>query len=546
MVSPDMPPSPPERVDVVVIGAGMGGLTAAALLTKAGLSVCVLEMDARPGGYLAGFRRKSFTFDTAIHWLNQCGPDGFVRRMLDFVGPGAPHTDPLHRIRRYRGDSFDYVLTSEPGELRDELVRDHPEQEAGLRKFFAASEKLGGAFVGLTHGMRTIETMSVFEKARHGMRMAAPGLCFAKYAGALTEAGIDKHFAAPVLKQVFCSEERLLSCLTPVGWAYQGDYQVPPAGGSQAFPRFLASACERFGGDIFYKARVDRIALDGRTVQGVEVEIGIRAPVRHQIACDYVLAACDLETVYERMLPEGAIRADLLARLRSADIADSTFSVSIGLDAPPASLGFGEELTLLSRDDVSRTDHNCGVPEKAAISVLAPSLRDPTLAPSGKGTLTLFTTANIAYGDRWGTGPDDERGPEYVAFKEAYADTLIDRVAASFCPDLRDHIELLDIATPFTHQRYTGNKDGTIMGARATRENMRGKVAHYRTPITNLLVSGHWAEYGGGVPVAVRAGANSALMVLRRERRAAFDILADVADYRRAPDDVDPAHFQAL
>jgi len=529
-----------------VIGAGMGGLTAAALLAKAGLSVCVLEMDARPGGYLAGFRRKSFIFDTAIHWLNQCGSAGFVRRMFDFIGPGAPETVDLQRIRRYRGDSFDYLLTTNPNELRDQLALDHPEQEAGLRKFFAASEKIGAAFVDLTHGMRSVETMSVFEKARHGMRLAAPGLAFAKYAGALTEPGIDKHFNAPALKRMFCSEERLLSCLTPVGWAYQHDYQAPPAGGSMEFPRFLARASKSFGGSVFYKARVDRIAVDGGKVCGVEVQIGIRAPVRHRIACTYVLAACDLESVYERMLPEGSVPAEVLENLRGSDIADSTFSVSIGLSESAENLGFGEELTLLSRDDVSRVDHNCGDPQKAAISVLAPSLRDPSLAPAGKGTLTLFTTAKIGYGDRWASGPGDERGPEYKAFKQAYADVLIERTAHAMCPELRAHIELIDIATPLTHQRYTGNKDGTIMGARATRENMRGKVARYHTPVDNLLVSGHWAEYGGGVPVAVRAGANSAMLVLRRERRAAFEILASVADFKRSPDDVDPAHFQAL
>lgn len=539
------PAPPPAKVDVVVIGAGMGGLTAAALLSKAGLSVCVLEMDARPGGYLAGFRRKQFTFDSAIHWLNCCGPEGMVRRILDFIGPDAPPTAPLHHIRRYRGDSFDYLLTDNPDELRDHLIADHPDQEAGLRKFFRASRTIGDAYVDIARRMRSPETMSVVEKARVGMGMAKAGMAFAKYAGTLTETGMRKRFKTPVLEKMFCSEERLLSCLTPVGWAYHGDYQCPPPGGSLEFPRFLASACEQFGGRVVYRARVDRIVLDGQKVAAVEFAVG-RTAARHSIACDYVLASNDLETLYESMLPEGTVDAGLLEKLRDADLYDSAVTISIGLDTPPEELGFGEELVMLTRDDVSRADHNSTDPRKSALNILAPSLRDKTLAPAGKGTLTILTTANIEFGDRWKTGPGDARGPEYVAFKKDYADVVIDRVAAALCPRLRDHIELCDVATPITHRRYTGNRDGSIMAGRPTRANMRNKIAHYQTPVENLLLAGHWAEYGGGVPAAVRAGSNSAMLVMRRARPAAFELFRDIVDYRRAPEDVDPELFKTM
>ena len=67
---------------------------------------------------------------------------------------------------------------------------------------------------------------------------------------------------------------------------------------------------------------------------------------------------------------------------------------------PTEDLGLGEEMISLTRDGLPATAHNAGDPETAAITILAPSVRDPTLAPSGKGTLTLYSTANIAYGNR--------------------------------------------------------------------------------------------------------------------------------------------------
>src|SRR6188474_854803 len=104
--------------DVIVIGSGIGGLTAGALLSKAGLSVCVLEKEPHPGGYLAGFRRKNFIFDTAIHWLNQYGPDGMVTRIFDLLGNDHPSAISQKRIRRYLGKGYDYLLTDNPDDFR--------------------------------------------------------------------------------------------------------------------------------------------------------------------------------------------------------------------------------------------------------------------------------------------------------------------------------------------------------------------------------------------------------------------------------------------
>jgi prolycopene isomerase len=68
------------------------------------------------------------------------------------------------------------------------------------------------------------------------------------------------------------------------------------------------------------------------------------------------------------------------------------------------------------------------------------------------------------------------------------------------------------------------------MAARPNKANMQAKVAHYKTAVPNLFLSGHWAEYGGGVPIAVKAGSNAALLVLKQEKPAAFAALAQVMD----------------
>ena len=160
--------------------------------------------------------------------------------------------------------------------------------------------------------------------------------------------------------------------------------------------------------------------------------------------------------------------------------------------------------------------------------MLAPTFRDAELAPEGKGTLTIYCSATMD--QDWKLGPNNERTKDYKAAKAAYADVLIDRVQTTLSPNLREHIELTDVATPITHWRYTHNRGGSIMAAKPNKANIQAKVAHYKTAVPNLFLSGHWAEYGGGVPIAVKAGANASLLVLKAEGHPGFTELARVMD----------------
>lgn len=525
-----MSSEPPTHANVVVIGGGLGGLTAAALLAVAGIHVCVLEMDTRPGGYLAGYQRGKYRFDTAIHWLNQCGPAGIVAAIFAHIGDDYPKAPVLKSIRRFRGENHSYLLTNNPDDLRDQLIADAPGERAAVSEFFEASKTIGDVFHDLAFRMRAGETMGAVERARRGMLLGKTTWPMANFSRYSTDKAFDKLFKSDLLRKMFCTDDRLMSCLAPVGWAYDDDFQAPPPGGSQAYPEFLVRAIVESGGTVSYRTKVNEIVVANGNATEVRFEKGLRNPAPGSIGCDYVLAACDLQTVYEKMLPVGVMPSKVLNKLKKAELYDSSVTVSLGLDVPTEDLGLGEEMTSLTRDGLAAETHNAGDPELAAITVLAPSVRDSTLAPAGKGTVTLYSTANIEFGNRWKTGPGFERGADYKAFKNEYADVLLRRVEESLVPGLRDHIVVKDVATPVTHQRYTGNRGGTLMGARPTGANMRANVAHYKTPVKNLMVAGQWAEYGGGVPLTVRAGANSALLVLRKEDAAEFERLRRVVD----------------
>ena len=258
------------------------------------------------------------------------------------------------------------------------------------------------------------------------------------------------------------------------------------------------------------------------------------------VAADQVVGACDVEALYERMLPKDAVPEKLKRKLREAELYPSSVTVALALDRPTESFGFGEEMIYLSKDDVPRERQCTGGPDEVGISLLAPSLRDPSLAPEGMGTLTIYIPAEFADHQRWRTGADGaERGEAYERLKQEYAATLIRRVEERLAPGLSKHIVYCDVATPITHWRYTGNRNGSMMGARPGKANFQAGIAHYRTPVKGLYLGGHWAELGGGVPIAVRAGANAAMLILKDRRHPAAPTLAAYMDGRLGPADVD-------
>jgi phytoene dehydrogenase-like protein len=525
--------------DVVIIGAGIGGLTAGALLSKAGFSVCILEKEPHVGGYLAGFRRKDFRFDTAIHWLNQCAPGGLVSRLFDVLGTDHPHALPQTNIRRYKGDNFDYLLTNSPDDWRDLLMAKFPLEKRGIENFFRAARKLGKSLNNFSRVFRSEETMSFLERVRNKFRLlkfAIPFIPYINYSGEKgLKRGLSRFFKDEQIHKIFTSETELLSCLVPIGWAYFGDFQSPPKGGGQVIPEWLQYIIKYYHNPINCRCRSTQILLDGNTCTGVAFE---HMGDTYKIKSKHVIAACDVETLYEKMLPDHAVPAKLKRKLRKAELYSSSVTVSIALDCTAESLGFNEELIHLVREDLPYSAHSSGDPLKSEISILAPSLRDKSMAPEGKGTLTFYMPAFLEYKNNWFTEIDEKgnftRGTAYKDLKTNIAETIISRVEQKLAPGLRSHILFYEIATPVTHWRYTGNKNGSMMGAKPGRENMQNKIAHYRTPVKNLILGGHWAELGGGVPIAVKAGANAALLIFKEENKTAFNLLAAYMDNKIA------------
>lgn len=528
---------PQEKYDIAIVGAGVSGLLAAALLSRMGYRVIVLEKQYVLGGYLQGFNRKEFIFDTAIHWLNQYGQDGTVTRVFELLGDDFPRPQPMKTIQRHVGNNHAYTLTDNPDELQATLIRDFPHEEKGIRKFFQAAKRIAEVSKKFGAFFQSPETMDGWKIPLFRMKQLGiiyPLIPYAMYSGEEgVRKGLNKFFKDPGLHQLFCAEKDLLSCLFPIAWAYNQDYQNPPIGGSQVIPAWLEKQIAASGGEIRLSAEVKTLHFENDLFTGLTY---VNRAKEQRIDAKFLIAACDIHLLYNKLFPEAYRPKKFLEKLQTAEMYSSSVTISIALNCLPESLGFGHELTLLTLDDIQRMEHSGGDPHKSAISILAPSVRDNTMAPEGKGTLTLYVPAWMAYENEWKTERKPNgtfvRTPEYKALKESFAQIIFDRVEKALQIDLRSHIDFYEVATPITYERYSENKGGTMMGARPGKHNMQQKVAHYQTPIKNIVVGGQWAELGGGVPIATKAGYNASLLALKYFNKSQYKQLIEAFEKR--------------
>ncbi len=536
-----------NEYDIAIIGAGISGLTAAAIAGRFGLKCCIIEKEPNAGGYLAGFSRKGFHFDTAIHWLNQCNKDEMAGRIFSLIGSDSPAILNMQNIHRFKGDSYDYLLSNNPNELKEKLILDFPHEKKGIEKFFKAAEKIGRGSLRYAKLFRTEESMSLFEKSFFKiklLRFVIPLIKYIFHSGDRVPKGLNKFFKDKNLQKLYSSEKDLLSCLFPIAWAYNDGYQIPKKGGARVFIQWLTHVNKKLDNKLILNAEVKKLNLRNKKCESVSFK---KDGKEYNIKSKFIISTNDIETLYTKMIPDGIVSDKFKSKLNNAVLYSSAFTVSLALDCPTEDLGIHQELISITKEGIKRSEHDGGDPHISDISVLAPSARDKSLTPEGKGLITLYIPAYIDYKNYWLTEKDNNgnfiRGEKYKKLKNEVADIIIDRVENTLAINLRNHIEFMDISTPITYYRYTGNKNGTMMGARPGKENMQAGIAHHQTPVKNLILGGHWADLGGGVPICAKAAINSVILVLKQDKTESFKLLAKYMDGKIDLNDINLSQY---
>jgi phytoene dehydrogenase-like protein/ferredoxin-NADP reductase len=482
-------------VDAVVIGAGNGGLTAAATLAQGGARTLLLERHNVPGGCASSFCRGRFEFETALHQLSGLGTREHPLEVYDLLQRlgVADRLEFVYEPDLYRvvvPDHLDLTLPASRADIIETLATKYPEDARGLERF-----------IELVHEIVVQWIDFVYRGGDQGGKgpVSKTHPVLARYALRSLRDVLDELFVNQSVKTVLSPYWTYIG-QTPANVAFvefarrlENYLNAGPAhikGGSQALSNAILEKFLQAGGEVRFNCGADKILTENGRVRGVRTEEG------DTVSCRVVVSNASIPTTYGQLVdvdPPEAVRRDLASR----SIGVSVFNVYLGLNASPQELGITTSTSFclagFDHDLLGPRRDEMGEPRAAAFTCY--SLEDRSFSPPGTSHVSLL---DLHYSEPWARLSPTE----YSEAKFRYADKLIDFAERTF-PGLRGAIEEADPATPLTLMRYLGHPGGSIYGFDQTPSGsdlFRHDSTSHRhddSPIAGLYLAGAWAWIGG-------------------------------------------------
>ena len=496
-----------EKYDTVVIGAGIGGLSAAAVLARSGANVLVVEHSHRPGGACSSFRAGDFCFDVGATLMQGFGSVGFnvLRTLFDFLGQQVELIPTDH--------AYSMIIGGERIDFRpdwhaftSELATHFPERAGTLFSFMRDLDRLYDAVLANSGPPRPSSEEPLAQKLLSSVRKPVAARTISRSTRLSADQLFSKRLDDPDARAFFNADlifntgygiDRLAApyaALSIMDRLAGGTHY--PIGSSQQIPDRLEKSIVLNGGEVAYRADAASIEVEGGRAAGVRLADGRR------VSCNTVVAGISLATLYGSLLPEGSLPMEATDMASHLVPAGSVMSLFLGVEKKAVPEEF-KPLTVLI-DDSENPDR--------FISIAVPSLLDPSLAPVGFHSMVIHGAEPAS-----GWPPNDsgkDRGEEYERLKERAAGILLDRVA-ELLPELEGSAVEIKISSPRTFERYTLRPDGAIAGPSLPDTLAPLGLPGALTHVPGLFLAGDSTFYGRGVAQAAASGINCGIAAAR-------------------------------
>ncbi len=443
-----------EKYDVIVIGGGNGGLSAATFASKCGLKTILFEKHNLPGGAVTSFRRGRFEFEPSLHEMCEVGSEekpGPSRTLFEEMESDAVfvHEDSCYRvICTDPKEKFDVKLPCGIDNFCDVLEKEVPGSGEPVRRF-------------LRFEKRALDEAYKLDHKEFKLKDLPEIMNLLRFLSFPTDFVFDifkiPKKAQHIIEPYWSYVGEPTSTLNPfmmgmMDYCYILDGAGLPSMFSHEFSLSLDKVIRKNGGQIFYNTEVTKILVKNRKAYGVIAN-------GKEYYADYIICNCFPNQVFGKMIKKKEIPSIEIMKANARKVACSFVNVHLGLNKTVQELGIQDYSTfILENADTTEQFKNChGLGGKGYIIVNALNTVIPDCSPPGTSHLSITCAV---YGDYWAyVKPQD-----YKKVKLKIAKKIINRYEKSTGIEITPYIEEIEVATPVTYSRYLGTPNGTPYG----------------------------------------------------------------------------------
>ncbi len=510
--------------DAVVIGSGIGGLCAAALLAKEGKKVLVLEQHYAVGGYTHVFKRDKYEWDVGLHYIGGADDkNSAVRKVFDYITNGQLHWAAMDEI-------YDVAIF---GDKEYAFCRGRGKFKSQLKKYFLSSidSQSIDRYFTLLEEVENLGTGYYLDKILPDVLSSIMGPILRrpllKYAGKTTRS---------VLEEI-TDNQALIGVLT----AQYGDYGLPPAessfymhamvanhymnggaypvGGSSAIAHTICAVIESHGGVVLHSAEVASVVVNNGKAVGVKMTDG------RVIHSKIVISDAGIKNTFLKLLDEDTKRMHRLTeKISSLSSATAHVCLYIGLKKSAAELGLPRcnywVFPASYNHDQTQAAYTQAADPIPIAFISFPSAKDPEWEKRypGKSTVEIVTLVPYDWFSAWQQTEWQKRGSEYEVLKEQIAQQLLQKLF-QVKPHLEQELDYYELSTPLSTKAFTHYQNGEIYGLDHTPDRFRNRYLRPATPVRNLYLTGQ-DVFTAGVSGVLMGGVLCATAILKKNMLA--------------------------
>lgn len=491
---------------VIIIGAGISGLTAGIYACKAGFDVDIYESHTVAGGECTGWNRNGFHIDGCIHWMVGTLKSTGLYKIWETCGALGDDVEVINHdyISAYKHDDKTYHFYSNLDKLEQEFLKISPNDRKPIRKFIKAAKACQNIEVPVN---KPYEYLSFNDKIKLLLKFVKVG----KHLNKARKYSVKEYIAdikSPIVRdmiQIILPEQFAASSLiAALGFRSKGD-GGRPAGGSCEMIERMQKKLESLGGHIHLKSEIDEIVIDNG------VAVGIRTKNDNQVHhADYIVPSVDAYALLHKLL--GGKYKDSYFDKRFSNPSDyllaSSTIIALGVETDMSKRPYCLCINLKTPIQVGTTKHTSMIVRHYSF--------DPTLCSEGKSTIEVVLP-DFEF-DHW----NELKQSSLEAYKNEKARVLnavtaeIERVY----PEVIGKIKMTDVATPVTFNRYCDAYRGSYMAfltlpniGSLMPDNHKGVIEG----VKNMYLAGQWVFQNGGLPMAAIAGKFAIQRICKQE-----------------------------